>query len=91
PEEEKQTRKNELLRVQREISRNRLARHVGQELQIMVDTPHQEWPTLYQGRAWFQAPEADGITYVSGYSLRPGQLVQAQVVESKDYDLVALV
>ncbi|MGM0425580.1 MAG: 30S ribosomal protein S12 methylthiotransferase RimO [Thermodesulfobacteriota bacterium] len=90
PEKEKQARKEELLRLQREISRSKLAQQIGQELQIMVDAPHQDWPTLFQGRAWFQAPEADGITYVSGHSLTPGQLIQAQVVESKDYDLVAL-
>jgi tRNA-2-methylthio-N6-dimethylallyladenosine synthase/ribosomal protein S12 methylthiotransferase len=89
-EQEKQARKQELLRLQRQISRSKLSAQVGQELQVMVDAPHQEWPTLYQGRAWFQAPEADGITYVSGYGLQPGQLVQAQIVESKDYDLVAL-
>lgn len=90
PEKEKQARKEELLRLQRGISRSKLSQQIGQELQIMVDAPHQDWPTLFQGRAWFQAPEADGITYVSGHSLKPGQLVQAQVVESKDYDLVAL-
>ncbi|MFP4671452.1 MAG: 30S ribosomal protein S12 methylthiotransferase RimO [Desulfohalobiaceae bacterium] len=90
PEEEKQARKQELLRLQREISGNKLNSQVGRELQVMIDAPHPEWPTLYQGRAWFQAPEADGITYISGHNLIPGQIVQAQVVESKDYDLVAL-
>lgn len=90
PEAEKQRRKKELLALQQEISRNKLAAMNGQQVQVMIDAAQGEWPTLYQGRTWFQAPEADGITYVSGQDIQPGQIVQAQVVESKIYDLVAL-
>ena len=35
-------------------------------------------------------PEADGVTYVSGPGVVPGRLATAEIVESKDYDLVAL-
>lgn len=79
-----------MLALQQEISRNKLAAMNGQQVQVMIDAAQGEWPTLYQGRTWFQAPEADGITYVSGQDIQPGQIVQAQVVESKIYDLVAL-
>jgi tRNA-2-methylthio-N6-dimethylallyladenosine synthase/ribosomal protein S12 methylthiotransferase len=42
------------------------------------------------GRTWFQAPEVDGVTYVSGPEVAPGAMVEAEIVESKTYDLVAL-
>jgi tRNA-2-methylthio-N6-dimethylallyladenosine synthase/ribosomal protein S12 methylthiotransferase len=45
---------------------------------------------LYEGRAWFQAPEVDGITYVSGENVQPGRMVRAVIEEAKTYDLVAL-
>ena len=52
--------------------------------------PHPEWPGLHVGRAWFQAPEIDGVTYVSGPGVEPGAMVKAVVEEAKTYDLVAL-
>ncbi len=57
----------------------------------MVDeSDFQEWPSLYKGRVWFQAPEIDGICYVSGPGVKAGQLVECDIVESTDYDLTAL-
>ena len=32
----------------------------------------------------------DGVTYVSGPGSAPGALVDADIVETRDYDLVAL-
>ena len=57
---------------------------------VLVDAPHDEWPGLHVGRVWFQAPEVDGITYVSGLGVAPGALVQGDIVESSTYDLTAL-
>ncbi len=83
-------RQQELMRVQAEISAELLAEYEGERLEILVDNPHEEWPDLYIGRTWFQAPEVDGVTYVSGPGVTPGALVTAEIVESKTYDLVAL-
>jgi ribosomal protein S12 methylthiotransferase len=45
---------------------------------------------LYQGRAYFQAPQIDGVTFVhSREKLAPGELVPCVVVDSDGYDLVA--
>jgi ribosomal protein S12 methylthiotransferase len=62
----------------------------GRRLPVLVDAPSPEWPGLHLGRAWFQAPEIDGVTYVSGPGVEPGAMVTAEVVEAKTYDLVAL-
>ena len=45
-------------------------------MQVLVDAPHPDWPGLHSGRVWFQAPEVDGITYVSGPGVVPGALVE---------------
>ena len=63
---------------------------MGQTMPVLVDAPHDEWPGLHVGRVWFQAPEVDGITYVSGLGVAPGALVQGDIVESSTYDLTAL-
>ena len=79
-----------IMEVQAVISADILAGYVGQTLDIVVDAPHPEWPGLHLGRAWFQAPEVDGVTYVSGPGVAPGAVVAAEIEESQTYDLVAL-
>lgn len=45
---------------------------------------------LYRGRAYFQAPQIDSVTYVqSRDKLAPGEVVRCVVVGSDGYDLVA--
>jgi len=86
----RESRREELMAVQAEISGQWLSSFVGRDLDILVDAPHPEWPGLHVGRAWFQAPEIDGVTYISGPGTAPGALVKAAVEEAKTYDLVAL-
>ena len=87
----KEARRNELMRIQAEISEDQLEAYQGREMAVLVDRPNPEWPTLYEGRVWFQAPEVDGICYVSGENLSPGDMVSARIEETRTYDLVALV
>ena len=86
----REERRAALMEIQADISAELLAAHVGARLPVLVDAPHPEWPGLHRGRVWFQAPEADGITYVSGPGVRPGALLPCDIVESAAYDLTAL-
>ena len=78
------------MEIQADISEEMLQQYVGQTMDILVDAPQGEWPGLFTGRAWFQAPESDGVTYISGPGAAPGALVQAEITEAQTYDLVAL-
>ncbi len=86
----KEERRAQLMGIQQDISAELLEAFVGTRQSILVDAPHEEWPGLHKGRAWFQAPSEDGLTYVSGHGVRPGAFVEADIVDSKDYDLSAL-
>lgn len=90
PDREKQWRRDSLMNVQGELSEAMLAGYAGQRLDVLVDAPQGEWPGLHVGRVWFQAPESDGLTYISGPGVFPGALVNADIVESSTYDLVGL-
>lgn len=90
PMEVREERRATLMEIQAEISERQLQEAVGQTMPVLVDAPHDEWPGLHVGRVWFQAPEVDGITYVSGLGVAPGALVQGDIVESSTYDLTAL-
>ena len=90
PVEVREQRRAELMEIQAGISEQQLQEVVGRTLPVLVDAPHDEWPGLHVGRVWFQAPEVDGITYVSGTGVAPGALVRGDIVESSTYDLTAL-
>ncbi len=90
PDTVRQERRDALMEVQADISEAFLARFHGERLPVLVDAPHPEWPGLHTGRVWFQAPEIDGVTYISGPNVAPGAMVDAEIVETRHYDLVAL-
>ncbi|MBI4959808.1 MAG: 30S ribosomal protein S12 methylthiotransferase RimO [Desulfovibrio sp.] len=86
----RQARRETIMAAQADISEEWLSGFEGSELNVLVDAPHPEWPGLHVGRTWFQSPEIDGVTYISGPGVKPGALVKATIEEAKTYDLVAL-
>ena len=90
PDAVKEERRAILMELQAEISADLLAQRVGSRMEVLVDASHPEWPGLHCGRVWLQAPEADGMTYVSGPGVVPGRLVECDIVEQTAYDLTAL-
>lgn len=90
----KEARRDELMQLQAEISEEILEEYLGERMPVIIDRVHDEWPGLYVGRTWFQAPDVDGITYVSApddVEIAPGMIVEADITETQEYDLVALV
>lgn len=90
PKAVKEERRAALMALQAGISEELLEEYVGETMDLLVDAPHPEWPGLFTGRTWFQAPEIDGLTYVSGPGAAAGKMVRADIVESREYDLVGL-
>ncbi len=90
PAKVKEERRDVIMTLQREISQEILEEYVGRRMPVLVDAPEPEWPGLHAGRTWFQAPEVDGKTYVSGPGVAPGAVVEAEITEALPYDLVAL-
>ena len=90
PEEVREERRRQVMALQAEISAELLEAQLGRHLDILVEKPSPEWPGLYIGRAWFQAPEVDGVTYISGPGVAPGRIVRAEITETHAYDLSAL-
>lgn len=91
PDELKEERKERLMAIQAEISSEILAAMQGSCQKVLVEKSlANEWPGLYAGRVWFQAPEIDGITYVSGPGVEPGAMPECVIEDSSTYDLTAL-
>lgn len=88
--EVKEERRAHLMQLQQDISRELLEEQVGSVQKVLVDSVNPEWPGLHNGRVWFQAPDVDGICYISGPGVEPGAMVEADIVESSEYDMTAL-
>ncbi len=86
----KRARYDQLMRRQRKIHEKKLRAMIGQVHEAVVEGVSEEHPLLVKGRLWSQAPEIDGMTYLSSArSLKPGEIVHVCVTDARDYDLVA--
>jgi ribosomal protein S12 methylthiotransferase len=82
-------RVEEVMELQRHVSRGRLARLREKKVEVLVEGPSPESPYLLQGRHAGQAPEVDGVVVLTSCQARPGDLVQVRITDTGDYDLVA--
>lgn len=92
PARTKRRRRSALMRVQRQIVARAHRRRIGQRVRLVVDGPAAEHALVLRGRLEGQAPEVDSQVYLTDCdpaSLAPGQLVTAEIVGSRAYDLVA--
>ena len=84
-------RRNALMAVQKRIVARAQKRRVGATVQVMVDGPSPEHELVWRGRLAGQAPEIDPVVYFTDANpdaLRPGAVLQAEIVGSREYDLV---
>jgi ribosomal protein S12 methylthiotransferase len=79
-------RQRELESAQTEITARRLDRHVGSELDVLIEEPVQG-EALALGRAYLQAPEVDGLLVVKAEGLEAGRLYRVRVDRRNGVDL----
>ncbi|HET9371886.1 MAG TPA: radical SAM protein, partial [Vicinamibacterales bacterium] len=94
PAEVKKSRRDRLMRLQKELIAKRNRRMVGRDVHVLVDGPVPDAPLAIQGRLEGQAPDIDAVVYLSDCdpsAIAPGDLVRARVTAVKGYDVVASV
>jgi len=92
PEDEKQHRLERFMEVQAEISANKLAAKIGQRMKVLTDDTVQgdtEAEDLTMARSSSDAPEIDGLVYIQGELLEPGQFAEVEITHSDEHDLWA--
>jgi len=88
PEPVKEERLQRFMELQAEISRNKLARKIGQTLQVMVDEIDDEGIIA---RSKGDAPEIDGLVFVdSDTQYPPGTLIEVEITDASEHDLYAI-
>jgi ribosomal protein S12 methylthiotransferase len=88
-----QQRYDELMRIQQSIAFAWTDSRVGSIEDVILDSPLAEQPGVWIGRTRGEAPEIDGIVYVSGFDqpdqVRAGAMIRCEMVAADGYDLVA--
>ncbi|HEX8203499.1 MAG TPA: 30S ribosomal protein S12 methylthiotransferase RimO, partial [Isosphaeraceae bacterium] len=89
--EVKAERRDRVMAAQQPIAFAANAALVGRRLDVLIDgpAPHPRENNLWVGRTFADAPDVDGLTYVSGPGLEPGDLVPCEIVAAEGYDLIA--
>lgn len=88
PPEVAQERAQFLMDVQREISLERNEAMIGRTIEVLVEGPSDDSELIMQGRWSGQAPDIDGVVYVSRGPVYPGRMYTCTVEQATEYDLV---
>ncbi len=77
-------RYHQLTALQDSINQRRNEDRIGKIYDVLIEREIDSKEGLFEGRAWWQAPEVDGYTYITGDSqgsIKPGQIIKARFDE----------
>ncbi len=87
PAELAEERRGRFMELQAEVSRTRLKRFVGRELEVLVDHVDGEDAVA---RSYADAPEIDGVVRIAAPGkLKAGQFAKVRITAADEYDLQA--
>jgi ribosomal protein S12 methylthiotransferase len=65
------------------------AGQIGRQMDVILDAAVEDQPNAWVGRGYADAPDVDGLVWVTGDGLASGDIVRVEIVATKDYDLIA--
>ncbi|MCU0849063.1 MAG: 30S ribosomal protein S12 methylthiotransferase RimO [Spirochaetes bacterium] len=85
PAREKRKRYNELMKLQKAISSQKLEKMIGADVRVILEERLDG--STFAGRSEYDAPEVDGIFYLTASGAGLNSIVRARVTGSSEYDL----
>jgi len=92
PARTKQSRQASIMALQKKIVARTHRERVGQRVRLLVDGPSAEHELVLRARTAGQAPDIDPLVYLTDCDpsdVAPGQFLDAEIVASREYDLLA--
>ncbi|TWU21067.1 Ribosomal protein S12 methylthiotransferase RimO [Novipirellula galeiformis] len=93
PKEVAERRQGELMAVQQKIAFEWVQSRIGTIDDVIIDAPLPEQEGVWIGRTRCEAPDIDGIVYVSpsdeNESIQVGDIKKCEIVAADGYDLIA--
>jgi ribosomal protein S12 methylthiotransferase len=84
----KRDRYKKLMRAQARLSFKRNRRLVDLVEDVLVEGYSEETELLLKGRTSRQAPDIDGLVYITAGQANVGDIVKLKITDSSDYDLI---
>jgi len=88
PEEIKNARRDQLMKVQQKVAFAWSHKQVGQTLEVLIDSQDPETPGWWLGRSFADAPDIDPIVKVKSRKIGPGDLIPVKITAAEGYDLL---
>lgn len=92
PAEVIESRREQLMEVQQRISFEWNGSQIGSTRNVILDQPVPGEKNVWVGRSEADAPDVDGLVFVTGDQIRlkAGDIVPVEIVASQEYDLVGV-
>lgn len=87
PERIKKERYQEIMLCQRKISGRKQKEKVGSRLEVLIEKRAKRKGLLWEGRSQGQAPEVDGVTFITKGEAAPGEMKEVLITKATAYDL----
>jgi len=84
----KRERHKKLMRTQARVSFKHNRALVDSEEEVLVEGYSEETELLLKGRSSRQAPDVDGLVYITAGNANVGDIVRLKITDSSDYDLI---
>ncbi|MEZ6098115.1 MAG: 30S ribosomal protein S12 methylthiotransferase RimO [Pirellulaceae bacterium] len=85
----KNARRDRLMEVQQKIAFQWNEQQLGQVRNVIIDRAVADHPDVWMGRTTSDAPDVDGVVWVTGSDLTIGEIVPCEIVAMNGYDLAA--
>ncbi len=87
-EEEKSSRRDQLMQVQQGVSLKKNQAMIGQKQKVLIEGAYEETDLLLQSRNKYQGPDVDGLVLINEGSGDPGAFQMVDIVDAHPYDLI---
>ena len=88
PEKIKDERFDEVMKLQKDISGSINKSFLGRVIKVLVDEKVEDERDKFLARSYGDAPEVDGVIYLTGRNIKVGEFYHAKITDTLEYDLV---
>jgi ribosomal protein S12 methylthiotransferase len=92
PARSKAARRSRVMALQKKLVGKRQRARMGERVRVMVDGPSPDHDLVVKARLSTQAPDIDASVFLTDCdpsSFRPGDFAEVEIVDARDYDLIA--
>lgn len=87
-ERSKKSRLQKLMKAQSRVSFRKNRALIGNNEPVLVEGYSEETELLLRGRSIRQAPDVDGLVYITAGQAQVGDIVELRITDSSEYDLI---